>query len=94
MRITKAQKEIIKRRAVALAERVRETGEFPIALIIEEAKKTVKIKCPYCERIHIHGTVGGDPEGHRVPHCWELSDMPEYIVKRPESTGNGYILFR
>lgn len=29
----------------------------------------VYIVCPYCGEIHIHGSGGGNYEGHRVEHC-------------------------
>jgi len=74
----------IKQEAEALAAEVERTGELPIAYIVGEDEHSVKVLCPYCRRIHIHGKAGGDPEGAMVvPHCWELNGMPNYIVKRP-----------
>ena len=84
MRITKAQKKLIRQAAMKLACEVKRTGELPIALIIDETEHQVRIVCPYCRQVHIHGTAKGNPEGPRVPHCLELNGMPNYIVKRPD----------
>ncbi len=78
-------KDKIKQEAKDLAAKVERTGEYPIAYIVGEDELTVKVLCPYCQQIHIHGKAGEDPEGSRAPHCWELKEMPDYIVKWPVS---------
>ena len=77
-------KDKIKQEAIALATKVRETGEYPIAYVVTENDCQVGTICPYCKRLHWHGKAGGDPEGSRVPHCVDLQGMPSYIVKWPE----------
>ncbi len=37
---------------------------------------TVKVLCPFCCRLHIHGR----SPGNRIPHCGDRKDLPEYTI--------------
>ncbi len=37
---------------------------------------TVKVLCPYCGCLHIHGR----SPGNRIPHCFNKKDLPEYCI--------------
>ena len=39
---------------------------IPLAQILEITKYNVIIKCPYCDKIHLHGKI----EGERFSHCY------------------------
>lgn len=66
----------IKEHAAALAAKVRETGLHPEAPVVRKTENTWVIRCPFCQQEHSHGK----GEGHRVPHCFIVSDMPGYLI--------------
>jgi hypothetical protein len=56
---------------------------LPTAFIIEQKGEYVRVKCPYCGDLHVHG---GAVLGARVPHCWaHYDDIGDYELVRPES---------
>ena len=60
------------------------SDNIPIAPVIKFDNIHVWVKCPFCSRIHIHGSCGGkDFEGHRTPHCMYYGEnySQQYYVK-------------
>lgn len=50
-----------------------------IAWVIGISKEgtQLKVRCPYCDDVHVHGSAGG--LGTRAPHCWRIQRcLPDY----------------
>lgn len=43
------------------------------------------LKCPYCNKQHMHGVLLGDGES-RMSHCKDRKLMQDYIIRSDEPT--------